>query len=262
MRTSLAMIFVMSLLLLDFCGKKENAGEPGAPAGKTDQATINKTDRAANAVMNGNEPAGEIPAASSVQFALKECTYSPENPTAFDDVTITPFLNEGFSNDESILKDVTFEYRWIVQNKEIADVKGNKLEKKYFKKKDWIQCRVRGFLKSQKTPEFRAKVISIQNSPPVLNLQPTDEFAVPGEFTYQITASDPDNDPLTYSLIAPLDLGININTETGLIVWPINEDLAKKSPANEIKFAVSDNDGGKAEGSIIINFLTKEIEKK
>jgi hypothetical protein len=257
MRKSLLLIFIISLLLLVFCGKNKDASGGRIPAGKTDNAALNENDQ--NDVMETGEnmQAPANPAEASAEFAIKECAYSPENPTAFDDVTVTPVLNDVFANNAEVLKDVTFEYRWIVNNKEIA-VQGNMLEKSYFKKKDWVQCRVRGFLKGRKTPEFRAKVISIQNAPPVVDLQPVAEFAAPGEFTYQIKASDPDNDPLTFSLIAPLDLGITLNSETGLFTWPVDRAQAKKTEAVEIKFSVSDPDGGKVEASIKLNFSSKQ----
>lgn len=256
MRRSVLLILIIALSLFNFCGKKKNPSETVTPIDKT----------LASQTVSALNPQGVNYSGSSEQIAavfyIKECRYEPEKPTAFTDITVVPIINEEFSTDESILRNISFQYRWIINKTEITGIKENKLPKTFFKKKDWIQCRVQAFFNDKKTAEYRGNLIRIQNSPPSLNLQSTSEIKIPGEFTYQITASDPDNDPLTYSLIAPLDLGININTETGLIVWPINEELAKKSPANEIKFAVSDSDGGKAEGSIIINFLTKEIEKK
>lgn len=256
MRRSVFLIIIIALSLFASCSKKKNPGETAMPVDKTP----------ASRAFNEFNPQEENYMGSSEQIAavfyIKECQYEPEKPTAFTDITVVPIINEGFTADESILRNISFQYRWIVNNTEITEVKENKLPKAFFKKKDWIQCRVQAFFNDKKTAEYRGNLIRIQNSPPSLNLQSTSEIKIPGEFRYSIQATDPDNDPLTYSLIAPLDAGININTETGLVVWPINEDLAKKSPANEIKFAVSDSDGGKAEGSIIINFLTKEIEKK
>ena len=256
MRRSVLLILLIAISLFCFCNKKKNSGETGIPIDKTPASkAVNELNQQEENYMGSAEQIAGI-------FYIKECRYEPEKPTAFTDITVTPVINEGFSTEESILRKISFQYRWIINNTEITGIKENKLPKTFFKKKDWIQCRVRAFFNDKKTAEYRGKLIRIQNSPPKLEIQPTSEIKIPGEYRYLIKASDPDNDPLTYSLIAPLDVGININTETGLIVWPINEELAKKSPANEIKFAVSDSDGGKAEGSIIINFLTKEIEKK
>jgi hypothetical protein len=249
MRKPLLLMVLFSLLLLAACG--------GDGKRTPSDAAVSASDRDAGAVDAGDEADSrfeESSGPSGVRFAIMDCAFKPDNPTAFDDLTVIPVLNEEFASDESALSEVVFSYRWIVQNREIADAKGDTLERQHYKKKDWVQCRVRASFNGRRTPEFRSKVIAIQNSLPELQPRRVEPFTVPGEVRYQISASDPDNDPLTYALLSPLNLGIRLDARTGLIAWTVDEVQAKDSAPVTIRFAVSDPDGGKVESSITFSF--------
>jgi len=61
-------------------------------------------------------------------------------------------------------------------------------------------------------------------------------------YAYQVNATDPDSDPLTYSLkTAPA--GMTIEKITGLIKWDVPQDFKGKT---EIVIVVSDGHGGEA----------------
>ena len=256
MRRPVLAVLILIVSLFCFCNKKQKPDETAIPEAKSVPArTFAEPD------VTTENPGGAGEAVAAV-FYIKACLYEPEKPTAFDDLTAVPVLNEEFSSDESILQKVSYQYRWIVNKTEITEINESKLPKAFFKKKDWVQCRVRAVYLEKQTPEFRGNLVRIQNSPPTMNIQPLPDIKIPGEFRYSIPASDADKDPLTFSLIAPLDAGIEIDPQTGLIVWPISVDMANTSAKTEIIFAVSDADGGTAQGSIIINFQSKEIEKQ
>ena len=61
-------------------------------------------------------------------------------------------------------------------------------------------------------------------------------------WTYQVKATDPDNDPLTYSLKSG-PAGMTINSSTGLIQWNVPPDFTGKAAAG---VSVSDGHGGEA----------------
>lgn len=61
-------------------------------------------------------------------------------------------------------------------------------------------------------------------------------------FTYQVKASDPDGDTLTYSLKSGPS-GMTINSSTGLIQWNVPTDFKGKVP---VTVSVTDGHGGEA----------------
>jgi hypothetical protein len=90
-----------------------------------------------------------------------------------------------------------------------------------------------------------------------LRLPPVENFPVPGEISLQAAASDADNDPLTYEVLAPLDQGIVIDPKTGLLTWKIDADtVGRLGESIEIKLAVSDGEGEKVTGTITLRFTS------
>jgi hypothetical protein len=90
------------------------------------------------------------------------------------------------------------------------------------------------------TPKKSGTII-ISNSPPVIVSSPSKK-ADKNIYTYQVKASDPDNDPIIFGLkTAPK--GMEINTETGLIQWEIRkEDKGRHS----FEIEVTDDGGAKS----------------
>ena len=82
----------------------------------------------------------------------------------------------------------------------------------------------------------------VANTPPVI-AEHTD-FSFDGTtYTYQVKASDPDGDRLTYSLGASL-LGMNISESTGLLTWVVPLEFQGIQPVTII---VNDGHGGTAQ---------------
>ncbi|MEW6418818.1 MAG: putative Ig domain-containing protein [Nitrospirota bacterium] len=71
-------------------------------------------------------------------------------------------------------------------------------------------------------------------------------------YTYQVKATDPDGDPLTYSLkVAPASM--TINSSTGLIQWNVPQDFKGKTP---ITISVTDSHGGEASRSFTFEIIS------
>jgi hypothetical protein len=204
------------------------------------------------AVSAARKAAAARPAARPVDFLrLSAVRISPANPTAATDLSaealVAPPVPDG----------IEFQYRWIVNDKEVAESAGAVLSCSNFKKKQWVYCQVKA-LSGEKTSDWlQSKHVRIANSSPQLESSAVEDFSVPGLFTFQITATDPDLDALTFELLSPLDQGIVVDAKTGALTWKLDEVTVKRLGENiEIKFAVSDGDQGKTSGSIILN-LTK-----
>jgi len=75
-------------------------------------------------------------------------------------------------------------------------------------------------------------------------------------FLYQVKASDPDNDPLTYSLkTAPQ--GMAIEKTTGLIKWEVPQDFKGK-----VSVTVIVNDGHGGESTYTFGFSIEQVNNK
>lgn len=81
----------------------------------------------------------------------------------------------------------------------------------------------------------------IQNLPPVI--QDHGEFQFDGtRYTYQVKASDPDGDPLTYAIESPAE-GMTIDNSGGLISWNVPAEFKGKK---SVSVVVTDGHGGTA----------------
>jgi hypothetical protein len=87
----------------------------------------------------------------------------------------------------------------------------------------------------------RAMVIErkIQNMPPMI--VENNAFTFDGEtYSFRVRATDPDEDPLTYSLKSGPD-GMSINAETGDVTWTVPQDFVGEVP---VTVAVNDGEWG------------------
>ncbi|MDP2278590.1 MAG: Ig-like domain-containing protein [Nitrospirota bacterium] len=91
----------------------------------------------------------------------------------------------------------------------------------------------------------------IRNLPPMIVEHK--RFTFDGNvYAYQVNATDPDSDPLTYSLkTAPS--GMTIGQSTGLIQWTVPQDFKGKA---EVAVVASDNHGGEALQSFVFEMTT------
>ena len=74
------------------------------------------------------------------------------------------------------------------------------------------------------------------NQPPEITSMPITIANIGEQYTYQVIATDPDNDELSYSLLA-FPSGMQINSSTGLVQWTPNQNQIK---AYIVEIAVSD----------------------
>ncbi len=76
------------------------------------------------------------------------------------------------------------------------------------------------------------------NHPPIITSTPNPIALVGEEYTYQVIASDPDGDDLTYSLTEKPE-GMSIDSEAGLIIWtPTSIQIGK----HDVSLKVSDGE--------------------
>lgn len=209
---------------------------------------------------------------------LERVELDPAAPSSTDFIRAEPILQN------PKLQFVKYRFEWFVNNTQVENPSEGLLDKSLYRKGDSVYCRVTPLRGSFKGPAAESGKVKVGNGAPIVELEPVSTFNVPGEFAYTIVAHDPDNDRLTYRLLSPQGVGIQVNAETGALRWYIAsipaqaanrlparpEDEGKsgrssasepdaettsapKSPVIRIAFEVSDPDGAVAEGAITID---------
>lgn len=179
---------------------------------------------------------------------LSAVLLSPPAPTAVTDLSAEAVVVP------PVPAEIDFQYQWIVNDKLVEEAAASTLACANFKKKQWVYCQVKAMAGEKESDWLQSKHVLIANSPPRLAASPAGNFTVPGQFTFQISASDPDQDPLAFELLSPLDQGIVLDPRTGVLTWKIDaETVDRLGKKIEIKFAVSDNNDGKTSGTITLD---------
>ena len=116
---------------------------------------------------------------------------------------------------------VEVEYRWQVDGQELPWVTGPTLPAEYVKRGARIAVTAITKDAFDQGRPFIGGTLEVPDAAPVIGSTPPATIAS-ADFRYQIEATDPDGDPLTYR-IENAPAGMRIDSATGLIVWDIPE---------------------------------------
>lgn len=167
-----------------------------------------------------------------MSLILQKVEIDPPNPTSTDHIRALPILKD------KTMRHVKFKYMWYVNGDFINEADTGLLDKEYYKKGDSIYCKIKATRGPLESEQVSSDKVEVGNSPPVIELTPVDSFKIPGRFSYQIQATDPDEDALSYYLIQPTEWSIIIDKDTGLITWdvpdlPVGETESTESAPTE-----------------------------
>lgn len=169
-------------------------------------------------------------------FIIKAVKFIPPQPTVLDNVKAEVVTN--YPRD-----DVSYEYRWRVNQRVIEDVKDKILPAGRFKKNDHISLIVTSIIEGKKGHPYVSGTVVIWNSVPSLDMKVMkDKQAIEEPIELQLISSDPDGDKITFSLEPPTLQGMSINSETGRIIW---NPQKKEKGVYRFEASASDPDGGK-----------------
>lgn len=244
--------FAALLALLGFaaCSGSNGADKNGPGEGpERGQMTTRISDR------EGRTRAAKPAADAADLLSLSAVRLSPADINAAVDISaeavVAPPVPEG----------IEFEYRWFISDQEVADATDATLKSGSFRKNQWIFCQARATAGGKTSAWLKSNWVKVANSPPQAEPITLENFAVPGQFHYQIKASDIDNDELSYELIAPLNEGIVLDKKSGLLSWEIDEKTIEKlGETIEISLRVSDNDAEPTIGSLTLRFQKTTAE--
>ncbi|RJQ49872.1 MAG: hypothetical protein C4538_01350 [Nitrospiraceae bacterium] len=145
--------------------------------------------------------------------------------------------------------DVSLEYEWSVNGDSSGNNRGIDIQ---IKRGDRISVKITPY-----DGESFGKAITLNKE--VLNLPPVsiqnDKFSFDGNtYTYQIKATDPDEDTLTYTLKEGPE-GMTIDSATGLLTWEVPPGL---DGFKDVQVAVNDDHGGTLTMPVRVKIETAE----
>jgi hypothetical protein len=136
---------------------------------------------------------------------------------------------------------VYFSYQWEKNGVLLNEEKAETLDRSRFKKGDSIAVMVTPEDRESQGFPKKSEPLIISNSPPVIiSSPPTSTEGT--EYVYNVKASDPDNDPILFSLKS-VPKGMEVDKNTGLIRWQIRPE--DRGP-HLIEIEASDNSGARS----------------
>jgi len=185
----------------------------------------------ARAIIQGNEILSNV---VELKNALPEVTEVKMTPEVFrpGDTIGFDVVSSDMDGDE-----VTLSYEWTMNGKPAGSGKQIGVP---LKRGDRFTVKITPF-DGQDYGRPYVMRRDMGNMPPVIIEDK--KFSFDGEFyTYQVMASDPDEDSLTFSLKSAPE-GMSIDSKTGMITWTVPQDFKGKA---SITVSVTDGSGGEA----------------
>jgi hypothetical protein len=163
---------------------------------------------------------------------IEEVWIEPKVPTAKD--SLRAFEKSVDADGDPIY----FTYQWEKNGVVLLDERKEILEQGRFKKGDTITVTMVPDDREIIGVPKKSAPVTILNSAPIIGSSPP--FSIDGrKYIYQVKASDPDDDPVTFSLKSG-PKGMKIDQKMGLIQWEIQKEDKGTHP---IEIEVRDNEG-------------------
>lgn len=144
---------------------------------------------------------------------------------------------------------ISSEIQWLVNSANVAGSEQGHLNTAGLKKKDRISAMVTPFDGEERGTPYPTNYLALSNQNPEITSTPSSALQN-GTFIYQVTANDPDRDPVTFSLVAAPP-GMAIDKSSGLIKW--DPPAVQSKQQITVKIAADDGDGGVAYQEFSIN---------
>ena len=121
---------------------------------------------------------------------------------------------------------VQFSYKWFRNGKELPGPQTDTLDTTPFHKNDVLRVLVTPSDGKATREPLAGMPVTIENAPPRITSTPPAAIK-DGQYVYQVTAADADEDPITYDL-KEAPPGMTIEAATGKLVWPLTSESKGK----------------------------------
>lgn len=241
------LIGLVLVMILSFgCSEKE---DPAATVQKPEPQIATSTTQETGGAQDDRQPTwndepvvadqGTVDPVSTVKgnSPPKVLSVSFENPyvvRGVDIKAVTDVVDVDYD-------DVQLQYRWFINDEELSDLDSPVLAGDRFYKGDMIALWIIPSDQDDEGKVFYGSAFEIPNAPPVFVTSPPLDFRT-NSYNYTAQATDPDDDPLTYSLeMAPE--GMTIDSKSGQMAWRIN---AESIGSHQIMIIAQDIEGARA----------------
>ena len=216
-------LFLISLLLLCSCGKREEQAKVFGPdANPKPEAVPSQTPR--------RFPPSEI---SADRVVFQKIAFSPELIYATTDAS----LNVAVTAQE--VSGIQLFYSFWVNRRLVRESEENSLAQRFFKKGDLLYADVVVLKEGKEIARRRSEVIQVLDSPPRFTRLEVPKIQGFGDYTIPVEAFDDDGDKITFSLQGEsLPEGLSIDSQTGNILFAF-----RKEPTEKVVFSVVADDG-------------------
>ena len=144
--------------------------------------------------------------------------------------------------------EITFTYQWFINGAEVPDNNTATLSGTSFNRDDKIAIMITPSDGKDTGPTFTTKEFVIPNAPPQLATDKAPAFDG-NKLEYKVEASDPDGDPLSYTLSGAPE-SMTIDPHNGTLRWDRTPGL---QGTYNIEIIISDELGGKTTASLTLN---------
>ena len=142
---------------------------------------------------------------------------------------------------ENLDANIEFEYRWFVNGEEDFFEKSNHYPGAQLKRGDLLAVEITPVTSTgQRLQPYTTSAMETGNARPEIAEDMSEELTEK-MYSYQVVATDPDDDKLTYKLETAPE-GMKVNPGTGLIEWPF--DLLPEG-VFPVRIVVEDGFGGR-----------------
>jgi hypothetical protein len=168
--------------------------------------------------------------------SLRRVSIAPPRATALDLLQVEPDVVDEDGDS------VELSYRWLRNGQPIADADGPRLSPGVGHRGELIVVQVKASDGSDESPWVASAPLTVANAPPAITTQPNYTLSGSSQYSYDVSAQDPDGDrPLKYELVEGPP-GMAVDIVIGRVTWRVPTTAKGVYP---IELAVSDPYGGK-----------------
>ena len=137
---------------------------------------------------------------------------------------------------------VQLSYKWFRNGKELPGPQTDTLDTNAFRKKDVLRVLVTPSDGQAARDPIFGMPVTIENAPPRFTSTPSTALNN-GQYLYQVIATDPDEDPISYEL-KEAPSGMSIDAATGKLVWKLTPESKGK---HHVVIIAKDNDNAQTD---------------
>jgi hypothetical protein len=232
---SVLIIFILSpaVFISAGCKGKEEKQPVAGPEQLSEQQAREGAPGTQGPPLSEESASSQSEGAANTPPRITSFDISPKNPVSGDEIKATVMVNDREGDSVNIT------YQWSKNDLTLPGTSDRLTVSSDFKRGDKISLEVVPDDGKTRGTALTMHLYVANSSPVIASSEET--FRFDGNmYSYQIKASDPDGDPLSYSLkTAPS--GMTIDPSTGLIKWNVPPSFAGKTA---ITTSVTDGQGG------------------